>query len=60
MNRRKMINDLKLACYREFILANHGREALNHLDRTLVVELTNNVLETPEQDEFDNLRMEYR
>jgi len=60
MNRRKLIDQLRLACYREFIIANHGREALNHLDRTLVVELTNNVLEIPEENEFNSKRMEYR
>lgn len=60
MNRRKLIDQLRLACYREFIRTNHGKETLDHLDRTLVVELTNHVLETPEESEFNNKRMEYR
>lgn len=60
MKRNKVINDLKLACYREFIIANHGREVLNNLDRHLVVELTNNILETPEPDAFNNKLLELR
>lgn len=55
-----MINDLKLACYREFIIANHGREVLNDLDRRLVVELTNNILEIPDPNEFNNRLLELR
>lgn len=60
MKRNKMINDLRLACYREFILTHHGREVLNNLDRHLIVELTNNILETPEPDKFNDRRLELR
>lgn len=60
MKRNKMIDDLKLACYREFIIANHGREVLNDLDRRLVVELTNNILEIPDPNEFNNRLLELR
>ena len=56
----RIVKDIQLELYRQFIIANFGKDVLNKLNKELVVELTNHVLETPEPDEFDNKRIEYR
>ena len=56
----RIVKDIQLELYKEFIITNHGKEVLNRLNKELMVELTNSILEIPEQQDFNNNRIEYR